>query len=46
MEATVQKQGSGKKLTIFRTKAKSNWFRKQGHRQPYTRLLVKTIKVK
>ena len=46
VEATVQKQGSGKKLTIFRTKAKSNWFRKQGHRQPYTRLLVKAIKVK
>ncbi len=44
--ATVQKQGKGPKLTIFRTKAKSNWSRKQGHRQPYTRLLVEEIKVK
>ncbi len=43
--ATVQKQGKGPKLTIFRTKAKSNWSRKQGHRQPYTRLLVDAIKV-
>ncbi|NQX83368.1 MAG: 50S ribosomal protein L21 [Mycoplasmataceae bacterium] len=43
---TVQKQGRNSKLTIFRTKAKSNWSRKQGHRQPYTRLLVDEINVK
>ncbi len=43
--AIVQKQGKGPKLTIFRTKAKSNWSRKQGHRQPYTRLLIEEIKV-
>lgn len=43
--ATVQKQGRGPKITIFRTKAKSNWSRKQGHRQPYTRLLIEEIKV-
>lgn len=41
--AKVQKQGKGPKLIIFRTKAKSNWSRKQGHRQPYTRLLVEKI---
>ncbi len=46
VKATVQKQGRGQKLTIFRTKAKSNWARKQGHRQPYTRLLVDAINVK
>ncbi len=45
VKATVQKQGKGPKLTIFRTKAKSNWSRKQGHRQPYTRLLIEEIKV-
>lgn len=44
--ATVQKQGKGPKVTIFRTKAKSNWSKKQGHRQPYTRLLIEEIKVK
>ncbi len=43
--ATVQKQGLGPKQIIFRTKAKSNWSRKQGHRQPYTRLLVESINV-
>lgn len=43
--ATVQKQGKNPKLTIFRTKAKSNWSRKQGHRQPYTRLLIEELKV-
>ncbi len=43
--ATVQKQGKGPKQVIFRTKAKSNWSRKQGHRQPYTRLLIEEIKV-
>lgn len=46
VKATVEKQGKGAKLTIFRTKAKSNWSRKQGHRQPYTRLLVNEINVK
>lgn len=46
VKATVQKQGKGQKLTIFRTKAKSNWSRKQGHRQPYTRLLVEEINIK
>ena len=46
VNATVQKQGLGPKLTIFRTKAKSNWSRKQGHRQPYTRLLVESINIK
>ena len=43
VKGTVQKQGKGKKLTIFRTKAKSNWKRKQGHRQPYTRVLIDEI---
>ncbi len=44
--AKVEKQGKGPKLLIFRTKAKSNWSKKQGHRQPYTRLLIKDIKIK
>ncbi|AHK22409.1 50S ribosomal protein L21 [Candidatus Hepatoplasma crinochetorum Av] len=43
IKARIQKQGKNKKLIIFRTKQKSNWKRKQGHRQPYTRLLVEEI---
>ncbi len=46
VKATVQKQGKGPKLVIFRTKAKSNWSRKQGHRQPYTRLIIDEINIK
>ncbi|BDU67623.1 MAG: 50S ribosomal protein L21 [Candidatus Tyloplasma litorale] len=43
VEAIVEKQGKGPKVIIFRTKAKSNWSKKQGHRQPYTRLLIEKI---
>lgn len=43
VKATIKKHGKGPKLTIFRTKAKSNWSRKQGHRQPYTKLLINEI---
>ncbi len=41
----IEKQGKAKKITILRTKQKSNWKRKQGHRQPYTRIMIKEIKV-
>ena len=43
VKTTIQKQGKGKKIKILRTKAKSNWARHQGHRQPYTRLFVEEI---
>lgn len=40
----VEKQGKGKKITIFRYKAKKgSTRRKQGHRQPYTKLVVESI---
>ena len=43
---TVEKQGKGKKITIFKYKSKKGSSRrKQGHRQPYTRLLVSKIEV-
>ena len=41
--ATVQKQGRGKKITVFKYKAKKNYKRKQGHRQPYTKLTIDKI---
>ncbi|MCF0110166.1 MAG: 50S ribosomal protein L21 [Erysipelotrichaceae bacterium] len=41
---TVEKQGKDKKIIIFKYKAKKgSTRRKQGHRQPYTKLTVKTI---
>lgn len=41
--ANVEKQGRGKKITVFKYKAKKNYKRKQGHRQPYTKLTIEKI---
>ncbi|AMW99487.1 50S ribosomal protein L21 [Rummeliibacillus sp. G93] len=41
--AKVEKQGRAKKIVVFKLKAKKNYRRKQGHRQPYTKLVVETI---
>ena len=39
----VVSQGKGKKIIIFKYKAKSNYRRRQGHRQPYTKVLIEKI---
>ena len=40
----VEKQGKGKKIRIFKYKAKKgSTRRRQGHRQPYTKLTVEAI---
>ena len=44
--ATVEKQGKGKKITVFKYKPKKKYRKKQGHRQPYTKLVIKSINVK
>lgn len=41
--AKVEKQGLGKKIDVFKYKAKSNYHRSYGHRQPYTCLTIKSI---
>ncbi|PSL35132.1 MULTISPECIES: 50S ribosomal protein L21 [Planomicrobium] len=41
--ATVAKNGKAKKITVFKYKAKKNYRKKQGHRQPYTKLTVDAI---
>ena len=41
--AKVEKQGRAKKIVVFKLKAKKNYRRKQGHRQPYTKLVVEAI---
>ena len=41
--AKVVKNGKAKKITVFKYKAKKNYHRKQGHRQPYTKLVVESI---
>ena len=43
--ATVDKQGKSKKIIVFKFKAKKKYRKKQGHRQPYTRLVVEKINI-
>ena len=45
VEGEVVKHGKGKKITIFKYVQKQRSTRKkQGHRQPYTKVEIKTIK--
>ncbi len=46
VKALVEKHGKQKKIKIFKYKAKKKYRRTQGHRQPYTKLLIKSIEVK
>lgn len=39
----VTAQDKAKKIIVFKFKAKKDYRRKQGHRQPYTKLVVETI---
>ena len=41
--AKVEKQGKEKKILVFKYKSKANYRRKQGHRQPYTCLVIEAI---
>lgn len=42
--AKVLKNGKARKITVFTYKAKKNEKRKMGHRQPYTKVQILTIK--
>ena len=37
------KQGKDKKILVFKYKSKANYRRKQGHRQPYTKVSIEKI---
>lgn len=43
ISAKVISQGKAKKIIVFKFKAKKDYRRKQGHRQPYTKLLIEKI---
>ena len=43
VEATVEAQGKGKKVVIFKFKAKKNYRKKKGHRQPFTKVKIEAI---
>lgn len=42
----VEKHGRQKKIVVFKYKPKKKYRNKKGHRQPYTKLIVKKIEVK
>ena len=43
VEGNVVKNGKGKKIMVFKYNAKKNYRRRQGHRQPYTKIQISKI---
>ena len=41
--AKVVEHGKGEKIVVFKYKAKSNYRKRQGHRQPYTKVEISKI---
>lgn len=41
--AKCEKQGRGKKITVFKYRAKKHYAKKMGHRQSYTKFVVEAI---
>ena len=41
--AKVESHVKGKKITVFKYKPKKNYHKKQGHRQPYTKVTIEKI---
>ena len=41
--ATVAKQGKSKKIIVYKYKPKKGYQKKQGHRQPYTKVEITAI---
>ncbi|MUT64534.1 50S ribosomal protein L21 [Paenibacillus sp. NEAU-GSW1] len=39
----IEKHGKGQKIIVYKYKAKKNYRRKQGHRQPYTKVTIEKI---
>lgn len=43
VSAKVIKTGKSKKIIVYKMKPKKNYRRKQGHRQPYTKIQIEKI---
>ena len=43
VEGKIVKNGKGKKIRIFKYNAKKGYRKRQGHRQPYTKVEIKKI---
>ena len=46
VKGEVLKNGKQKKVIVYKYNAKKKYRKKQGHRQPYTKVEIKEIKVK
>ena len=44
VDATVVKNGKGKKIMIFKYTPKKGFRKRQGHRQPYTKVQIVAVK--
>jgi len=44
VEAVILTDGKGKKVTVIQYKSKSRYFKKKGHRQPFTSIKITAIK--
>lgn len=44
IEATLEEEGKGDKVIVIKYKAKSRYFKKRGHRQPYMKVKISSIK--
>ncbi len=40
----IVKQGKQRKIVVFKYNQKKNYHKTQGHRQPYTKVVIKSIK--
>ena len=45
VEGKVVSHGKSKKIIVFKYKPKKNYRRKQGHRQPYTKVEITSVKL-
>ena len=43
VSATVEKNGKSKKIIVYKYKPKKHYHKKQGHRQPYTKVKITAI---
>lgn len=43
VKGVVEKNGKAKKIIVYKYKSKKNYHKKQGHRQPYTKIQITAI---